>query len=426
MCGATAYGRGMGLPVRGDELARLRLAVSVFFMLDGFLFANWVVRVPQVKQHIGASAGGLGLALLGVSAGAVVTMVVTGRLCSRFGSRRLTLITGVALSLTMVLPGLMPNVVSLSAALFVFGAAYGGLNVAMNSVAVDITRRLGRPVMPTFHAAYSFGGLSGAVVGGLAAEVLGPEAHLSLAGLVGLVVTVAAGLPVVRSTVLDAPVPENADAPRAVPSGGRIALLVVVFGTIAGCSAYGEGALADWGALHLRADLHTSPGLAAAAYGGFSVAMLAGRLSGTWLLGRLGRTTVLVAGGLAAGGGTLVAAFTPVLAVAVVGFVIVGLGLANLFPAALAQAGALTGPSGVATASTIGYAGMLAGPPVIGFVADRTGLPIALTSITVLAVLASATALLAGRMATRAEQAFADHAGVAGSGARSSPPTERT
>jgi MFS family permease len=172
---------------------------------------------------------------------------------------------------------------------------------------------------------------------------------------------------------------------------------VLLFGVIALCTAYGEGALADWGALHLRDDLHTSAGIAAIGYASFSVAMFAGRLSGTWTTTRLGQTPLLVIGGLTAASGMLLAALAPALPLTVAGFVLVGLGLANVFPTALGEAGALGGAQGVAVASTIGYCGFLAGPPLIGFLADSTSLPIALTSIAVLAGGAAAMALLAAR-----------------------------
>ncbi|HET9892796.1 MAG TPA: MFS transporter, partial [Mycobacterium sp.] len=180
-----------------------------------------------------------------------------------------------------------------------------------------------------------------------------------------------------------------------LPSAGQLRILVAVFGLIALCSAYGEGSLADWGALHLRTDLHTSAGMAAAGYASFSVAMVIGRLSGTWLLTRLGRTTVLAAGGVTAAVGMLIAALVPTLPPAIVGFVLVGLGLSNQFPAAIGQAGSLAGPNGIAIASTFGYGGMLAGPPVIGFLTDHTGLPTALTTISFLAALAAVVALIA-------------------------------
>jgi fucose permease len=381
-----------GVPV---QLARMRVLVTVFFALDGFLFANWVVRIPQVKDHVGASAGGLGLALLGSSGGAVVTMMITGRLCSRFGSRPMTVVSAALMSLALMLPAETTTVAALGGALFVFGVGFGGLDVSMNSTAVELTARAGRPIMPLFHAAYSLGGLGGALVGGLLAGVLDPAPHLAATGVFGLLVTAGAGALLLRGDGGSPASPGGAVRPG--PPLSKPHLLVALFGLIALCSAYGEGAMADWGALHLRVDLHTSVALAAAGFASFSGAMVVGRLAGTWMLHHMGRTFVLAGGALAAAGGMLVAALVPVLAAAIVGFVLVGLGLANLFPAALGEAGALSGPSGVAAASTVGYSGFLAGPPLIGFLAERTGLPAALTTVSVLAALAAVVAVAARR-----------------------------
>lgn len=157
---------------------------------------------------------------------------------------------------------------------------------------------------------------------------------------------------------------------------------------IALCTAYGEGALADWGALHLAQDLDAGAGLAAAGYSLFALAMTVGRLSGTALIERLGQTRTLVAGGLVAALGMLLGALAPTIWLALLGFAVTGLGLANIFPVAVARAGALAGPSGVAAASTLGYGGMLLGPPAIGFLADWFSLPVALTTVALLAAAA--------------------------------------
>ncbi len=143
---------------------------------------------------------------------------------------------------------------------------------------------------------------------------------------------------------------------------------------IALCSTYGEGAVSDWGALHLREDLGAAPGLAAAGYAAFALAEACGRLAGSTLLARLGQTRVLVYGGLVTFAGMIAAALSPVLPLALVGFALAGLGVANAFPTAMARVGVLAGPHGVATASTLGYAGFLLGPPVIGFLAGAVSL----------------------------------------------------
>lgn len=463
------------------SLVRLRAAVTVFFALDGFVFAGWVVRIPAVKEQTHASASALGLALLGVSAGAVITMMVTGRLCRRFGTHAMTAVCGVLVPLSVALPPLTHSAAALGGVLLVFGAAYGGLNVAMNSAAVNVVAALQRPVMPSFHAAYSLGGMIGSGAGSLVAGHLSPTRHLCALAAAGLLIAVLSGRVVLREPVpvpgvpresvrraapasearaaaapsrseakpvvgkgagLDAGPDVPATADGAAEPGGALAPatttrpsgagaptagghvpghgpgprpdhaedpagpagsgaphpprldagtrgLVIVFGLIALCTAYGEGALADWGALHLHQDLAADPGIAATGYGAFALAMTVGRITGTALLERLGRTRTLVAGGGTAALGMLLGSLAPTWWAALLGFAVTGLGLANIFPVAMDRAGALAGPSGVAIASTLGYAGMLIGPPAIGFMTDWFSLPSALTSVAVLAALAA-------------------------------------
>ncbi|MBY8882498.1 MFS transporter [Actinacidiphila acidipaludis] len=421
----TALSRSHHTPPADPALRRLRIALTVFFAVDGFLFAGWVVRIPAIKAQVGASAGQLGLALLGVSAGAVATMLLTGRLCRVFGSDRVTVATGVMLSFSIALPPRTHSALALGLVLLCFGISYGGLNVAMNSVAVDLVAALRRPVMSSFHAAYSLGGLLGSATGGLLAPHLSPATHLLLLTPVGLLAVVLAGRvllaqplrrpgaepvpaaagpsapasPTVRSkaaATATARAGSRRDAPAraatTTANGSRTGVLVAVFGLIAACTAYGEGALAEWGPLHIQQDLHAGPGIAAAGYSAVTLAMTLGRLSGTALLERLGQTRALILGGLTACAGMLVAALTPYLALVMAGFALTGLGLANLFPTAIARAGELTGPSGVAAASTLGYGGMLLGPPSIGFLTDAFGLPTALTTVAALAAVAAVIA----------------------------------
>jgi MFS family permease len=383
--------------VQRPSTARLRVALTGFFAVDGFIYASWAVRVPAVKEQTGASPGALGLALLGMSAGAVSTMLISGALCRRLGSRELTVASGALLSFTLLLPPLAHSAVTLGLALLVFGAVYGCLNVAMNSVAVDVVAAMRRPVMPGFHAAWSFGGLGGASLGGLLAPHLSPARHLLIIALAGLLVTAVSGRTLLAHPV---PVPDPGTVPappRAVTHGRQgarqgalhAARAVGVFGVIALCAAYGEGAIGDWGALHMQQNLGIGAGLAAVAYAAFALAEATGRLSGTMLLERLGLTRVLVLGGLTACAGMLAAALAPAVWLALAGFAVTGLGLANLFPAAMTRAGLLAGSDGVAVAATLGYTGFLLGPPLIGFLAGRFGLPTALTTVCLLGLTAA-------------------------------------
>ena len=394
---------------RGD-LSRRRAALCAVFAAHGFMFASWAVRVPAVKEQTGASSAALGLALLGLSAGAVATMLLAGALCRRFGSPRVTVLSCAVLSLTLPLPALARSALALGLLLAAFGAAYGCLNVAMNSVAVDIVTALRRPVMPGFHAAWSFGGLAGAGLGGLLAPHLSPLRHLLLVALAGLLVSALAGRALLtRHGLLFSDAPEAA-APGAAAGPGatgpvsrrdpawrgalRTGRMVGLFGLIALCAAYDEGAIGDWGALHLRQDLGADAGLAAAGYAAFALAEASGRLSGTALLERLGRTRVLILGGLIACAGMLLASLAPDVWLALAGFAATGLGLANLFPAAIARAGRLAGSTGVALTSLLGYSGFLLGPPAIGFLASQAGLRAGLTTLSFLGLAAALIAWL--------------------------------
>ena len=368
------------------SLPRLRVAVAVLFGLDGFVFGSWAARVPDVSAATGADHTALGLALLCLSLGALASMQLTAAVCRRIGTGATSAVAGIAASICAVLPGLAPTVPALCAALLVFGATTGAINVAANSVGVLVEARAGRPVLSGLHAAFSAGGLLGAMVGGLASAVVGVAPHLIGVAVAGLAV-MAWAAPVLVASDAECPGPDRRAAPGGTVPGRRPTGVLLLLGAVAGATAYGEGALSDWGALHLREQVHASPALAAAGYAGFSSAMAVGRLAGSRLVLAVGERRLVIGGALLAAIGALAAVTTSSLPVALAGFVVVGLGLANVFPLAIARAGALGGPSGVALATTVGYTGLLGGPPVIGLLAQHAGLPTALSTVAGMAVL---------------------------------------
>jgi MFS family permease len=412
-------------PAAGQQAtSRVRAAATAFFAFGGFIFATWAVRIPAVKAATGASPAELGIALLGVSGGAIATMAVSGVLCRRFGAAR-ALICGAAwLSLALLLPALARSAVALGLGLVVFGIGYGCVNVAANTVAVDVVAVLRRPVMPSFHAAWSLGGLAGAAMGGLLAPRLTPLPQFAIATLLGLAVTAVAGRVLLTTSLPgqaalpghDVPTavtaeigPETLESavtgPRPAKTGpaktraatagaaerGHVWRMVLLLGVLAACSTYGEGSVTDWGALRLHG-LGAGAGLAAAGYAAFALAEAGGRLAGSWLLARFGQRAVLVSGGIATCAGMLGAALAPSIPVVVAGFALAGLGVANAFPAAMTRVGPLAGPHGVAIASTLGYGGFLLGPPTIGFLAGTLGLGPSLATVSFLAVVAVAIA----------------------------------
>ncbi|MFG1927085.1 MFS transporter [Cryptosporangium sp. NPDC048952] len=377
--------RASARPNRTPSPRRQYLAVATLFALDGAIFGTWAARVPDVADRVGATHAALGTALFCVSLGALVSMRLTGTWCARFGAGRVGGIAGALVALSLVPPGFCTSFGALCVALTVFGAATGAANVAANSLGVGLGRQQHRPVMSALHALFSFGGLTGALLGGLASTFLPVPTHFAL------IATAAAALALAIRPTLRA-LDFIPDAPRPSPEvheGRGPVVLVVLLGAVAGSTAFAEGALSDWGALHLRETLHATPGVAAAGYAAFCLAMGCGRLAGARWVIRFGDTRVLVAGSVAAAIGATGAAHAANQLVAIGGFVLVGVGLANVFPLVIGRAGLVGGPRAVGLASTVGYSGLLGGPPVVGFLAAHAGLPAALSTITALALVAA-------------------------------------
>jgi len=382
--------------LRGTPPSRRRLltAVTALFAFDGAVFGSWAARIPDVATQVGASHTALGVALLCVSVGALASMQLAGALSTRLGAGLVATVAAVLTSVTVILPGLASSLPGLCAALLAFGAATGAVNVAANSVGVAVEAAGDRPLMSSLHAGFSLGGLAGATLGGLASTLGAVAPHLLTVGGIGLLLTaVIAPTLIGGDAARTAPAPRRGDEPRRALTAPTS--LLVVLGLIAGCTAYGEGSITDWGALHLRETLNASPAMAAAGYAGFSLAMACGRLLGGRLVRALGATHLLVYGSLVAAVGMLAAAFAPVAAVALVGFTLVGLGLANVFPLAIGRAGMLGGSRGVALASSVGFTGLLGGPPLIGLLVGLAGHPAALASVSLLAAVAAGLSLYA-------------------------------
>jgi predicted MFS family arabinose efflux permease len=352
--------------------------------VNGALFANWVARVPAVKDAVGAGTGALGLALLGLAVGSLVTMPFAGRLCERIGSRRAVLLSGWATSAAVVGPALARSPLVLALALVVYGGVFGLLDVAMNVQAVAAVRRVGRPIMAWFHAAFSFGGLCGAATGAAAAHAgLAPAGHLLLVGVAAAAIVLWAR----RRLLADAPTAVGATRPpsdRRRPHPRRARLLLVGLGAVAACAAVGEGAMADWTALFLRDVRGVGDGFAALGYAAFAVAMTTGRLAGEAAIRRAGPGRVLRIGGTTAAAGIALAVVVGSPAAALAGFAMVGLRLSCAFPLAFTAAGAASPGSGgseIAAVSVIGYLGFLLGPPTLGLLADHVGLRLALLAV---------------------------------------------
>lgn len=380
-----------------------RTAVFVVFGLNGAVYGSWAPRVPALAERLHAAPGSLGLALLGASIGMVIAASMSGRFVERVGAR--AAIVGSTLLSCVLLPlaGAAGSVLTLGFVMFGLGATVGGLDVSMNIAAVAVERRVGRAIMPVFHAGYSFGGLLAASAAGLAASLgWSPARHFLVAAAVVAValLLVLPGVP--RST----PRQEHArSTARAAPIRRPVLWLLAA---IALCSAVAEGASSDWSALLLVTVQHVDQAAAALAFAGFSLTMAVARLGGAWVQNRFGPTRTLVAGAALAGFGLVLAAVVPVAAVAYAGFGLAGAGLAASFPVALGLAGEAGkraddtgGEREIAFVTTIAYSGFLAGPPVIGGLAQLSSLTVSFVVVGLLAALIAPAAVGAGRARRR-------------------------
>ncbi|MDQ3577800.1 MAG: MFS transporter [Actinomycetota bacterium] len=393
MVSAQRVGQGSGIA-----------AVLVIFGLNGAIFGSWASRVPALAGQVGAQEGALGLSLLGASIGMIFAASVTGRLAARFGARVLIGASVVATCVVVPVLGLVPNPLALGLTLIALGATVGMLDVAMNIAAVTVVRRSERPLMPVFHAAFSFGGLVAAT--GSALAVYLDVALLPHLAVVGVLVTVI-GLIVLRH-VPNETIPESAHLATG-PSPVRRPVLWLL-ALVALCSAVAEGASADWSALFAVDYRQINESVAAFVYGAFSLAMAVTRLVGERAERRFGPEKLLVSGALIAAAGLVVSALVPWQAATFVGFAMAGMGLAYAFPIALGLAGAAGrradgsgGEREIGFVTTIAYTGFLAGPPLIGGIAHLVDLSFALVIAGVITA-AIAPGALAAAAAGRRER----------------------
>jgi fucose permease len=370
-----------------------RRAISAHFLVMGLTGGVWMARIPSAKSQVHLSDGTLGVALLAVPVGLVLGAALAERLVDRVGSRVLCRICGVGSCVAVMTPGLAHTLPELMAGLFVIGVFNGTLDVSQNAQGVRVEAAYARPVMTSMHAFYSLGAIFGSLAGGgLAWAGVALFPSLAAVGVVGALIDGTAGRwllpgkpdPGSREVSLgeSSPVPSGTPLTEDSPDARRrVRRLVLALAVVGVCGLVGEGSAGDWSAVYLKDNLGTSAGLAALGFSAFSVTMTLGRGVGDRLIYRFGVVSVIRVGGLIATAGLALALATPVPAVAIAGFTAFGAGLSIVVPQVFA-AGGRADPfrpgSGLAKVVGLGYAGMAAGPAIIGLVANSIGLHLAL------------------------------------------------
>lgn len=357
------------------------------FFINGFSFASWAPRLAEVKARLGLDEAELGLALFGVAGGLLLSASATGALATRFGSR---IVTAAALTFFLLAPipwALAPGFITLTLGFLAIGISAGATDVAMNAQAVAVEKQAGRPILTSFHALFSLGGMAGALVtAGVVALEVPLVVHLALVALIGLPL----GWLGCRA-MLPAAYDARSEGPSfALPSRGLLGL-----GAIAFCALMIEGAIGDWSAVYVAESLQGPAWLAALAFAAFQSTMAAMRFAGDRLVERFGPARIARNGGWIAAIGLGSALLIGHPWVAILGFAAVGIGMAATFPitiSAAASRGDMAPGNAVAAIATLGYLGFLVGPPTIGGLAGLTSLPLALALLPVLALLIAALA----------------------------------
>ncbi|MBI6978160.1 MULTISPECIES: MFS transporter [Pseudomonas] len=354
-----------------------QMSTRIAFFIAGFGIAAWAPLVPFAKARANLNEGTLGLLLLCLGMGSIIAMPVAGVLASRYGCRRV--LTAGTLMICLALPTLatVSSIPLLIAGLFLFGAGLGTVDSTVNLQAVIVERASGKTMMSGFHGLFSLGGIVGAA---------------GVAGLLGL------GLSPLQATLLVVVIMVVAllkAAPHLLPYGSESSgpAFAVPHGVVffIGCLCFivflAEGAVLDWSAVFLSAERGLDEAYAGLGYAAFALTMTAGRLTGDAIVRRLGATRVIVIGGTLACGGLLLATLLPAWETALLGYALVGAGCSNIVPVLYTAVGKQTVmPEHIAVPAitTLGYAGILAGPAMIGFIAHGSSLNIAFVLVAVL------------------------------------------
>lgn len=360
-------------------ITRQKKSTRFAFFIAGFGMAAWAPLVPYAKARADLSEGTLGLLLLCLGLGSMISMPIVGALAARYGCKRLITIAALVVCLTLPLLTVVSSLPLLALVLFIFGAGVGSIDCVVNMQAVIVERNAGKTMMSGFHGLFSLGGVLGAVsVSAMLAVGLSPLTATLFVVAVLLVALYLAAPHLLSSGV------ESFGPPFAVPHG-----VVLFIGLICFVVFLTEGAMLDWSAVFLIESKHLSSEHSGLGYAAFACTMTLGRLTGDLLIKRFGSSNVVFFGTLSSAFGLAIAILIPGMIAALIGFMLVGIGCANIAPVMFSMAGRQTvmpESAAVPAISTMGYAGILMGPAFIGFIAHATALTFALIVVAVLLV----------------------------------------
>jgi MFS family permease len=341
----------------------LRIAVGAMFFMAGLCFASWASRIASIQQNLGLSFAALGGILSAIPVGLMLSLPFSGWIITKIGSRRLLIIALTVYGGTLVCLGLAQNSFQLVCVLLLFGFSSNSVNISVNTQAVATEKLYEKPIMASFHGLWSLAGFTGAGIGTfMIAKGIDPFHHFLIVSITIIICIVIAARSLKDDKVTDSgPI-------FVMPDSSLIKLGIIAF-----CSMICEGTMFDWSTIYFRDVIHPDKTLIGIGYTSFMLAMAAGRFVADWFAHRFGLKRILQISGSLTALGLLTAVIFPYLPSAIFGFILVGIGVSSVVPMVYSAAGrSKTMAPGVALAavSTIGFAGFLIAPPVIGFIAS--------------------------------------------------------
>lgn len=348
-----------------EHKRRIRAAITLFYFGQGLAFASWASRIPLIKNQLALSDAQLGTILLMLPIGQLLTMPLSGRLVSKLGSHNLLSIVAVLYSINLLAIAFAANGIQLGILLFVFGVVGNMCNISVNTQGVLGENIYRKPIMASFHGAWSLAGFTGALIG-----LLTTNLHLStVQHFVLIFVLLNINIFVNRSYL--APPSENLSIKRSFSF--KPDRILISLGIVGFCSMATEGAMFDWSGVYFHDIIQSPEHLVTLGYASFMIMMAAGRFMGDFVLQRIGRQRTLQISGILMFTGMALSVAFPNIYMSTFGFMMVGIGVACNIPTVYSVAGKhATIPSGMAIAmvSTVSYLGFLMGPPLIGYIAQ--------------------------------------------------------
>ncbi len=343
-------------------------AVGLLFAINSFMFGNWAARIPDVKERLQLSEGDLGIALLGLSIGAMISMPFMGWLLGRRGAGQLSYLFIILYCVSMVVPVMAPSLFWLTVSLVVVGITNGATDIAINAAAAALEKKYNISIMSTSHGMWSMGSMIGAGIAGyIAQKEINQPLHMIVAASVMVLICISQ-----TSTLLKIKDDQETSEGFVLPKGPIIGLALMTF-----CILIAEGAIADWSAVFIKGTKLGNKMQAGLGYAGFSLAMTLGRFYGDSIIPKYNKSRILTTCGIIAGLGLVMTISFATPLAAIVGFTLAGFGFSLMIPILFSAAAKVKGiapGTGIAMVATLGYVGFLVGPPAIGFIAEKTNL----------------------------------------------------